>query len=566
MKRTFLSVILVFLAAFAARTASAATLSVSADPASVAVGGTVDLTVTIDTEGVAVNAAQATLQFPGDLLEVSSVDAADSIFNFWVDGPSFSNETGRITFLGGSTNGFNGSSLRVVRIHAKMKAEGTAQIGFVDGSVAANDGSGTNVLASMHGTSVTASGAPVAETPPKQIVREPTRAEKVPPAPALEIPLYPDPASWYNTLAPFFVRWVLPSDISGVSTELNQIPKFDPKVSEGLFDNKILRVPGDGIWYLHVRFRNNVGWGETASVRLAVDTIPPTAFQTAVDPALVTDVPSPVISFESADQLSGLQGYSIQVDGEQTVKTAETTYALPALAPGNHVVNVNAIDQAGNTTNTSVEITTLPIEAPTVSPITEDAYAGEGGLDVGGTAAQGQRLTVDLRRQSGELVGTSLAVPDQNGVWTARFEQPLKEGDYVVTVTASDERGATSLPVTAALHVIPRPFLTLGGVEISRVWFFSVVFAVLLLGYVFGWEVQKRQKKKRGWHVMIAQRDVGSAFEQIETELESMVERHEGKVLGEQNAQEMLMVTRRVLERIRRVKQYILDNIEEINV
>lgn len=565
MKNSFLLSLLVVLGLSFAGTASAATLGVSPDLSSVEVGGDVTFSVTINTEGSAVNAAEASLQFSTDLLEVVSVDTSDSIFNFWVEGPSFSNETGRISFLGGSTNGFNGQSLRVVRIHARIKAEGAAEVVFIDGTLAANDGAGTNVLTAMYNASVTGTTASVAVAPPEQITREATLAARAPSGPELEIPLYPDPTLWYNDLSSFVARWELPSDITDVATVLTQAPSSVPRASEGLFDNKLFRIPEDGVWYLHVRFKNNVGWGETAHVRLAVDTLPPVPYQIAVEPSLVSDVPNPVISFESADQLSGLRGYAVQVDGGETVQTSEGTYALPALSPGEHVVSVAAIDQAGNSTSATTEIVTLPIASPTVSPMTKDVYVGEGALDVGGTAEPGVEILVELRHESGELVATSTVAPDENGTWGARFEQPLKTGSYEISATARDARGAKSIPVVVAFPVVPRPFLVLAGVQISQFLFFLVIIVLLAAGYVVGWKVEKKRKEKRGWHTVIAQRDVGSAFDQIEKDLGLMDERHRGKKLGEREAVEMLSVGKRVTERVKRIKQFVLDHIEEIN-
>lgn len=413
------------------------------------------------------------------------------------------------------------------------------------------------------GASATVAAVPIPEAPPEQIVREPVAAELAPGIPELEIPLYPDQALWYNEVSPFIVKWRLPSDVSDVSTAINQVPEFNPKTSEGLFDNKIFRLPGDGIWYLHVRFGNNVGWGETKSVRLAVDTVPPETFQAGVEPATVTDVPTPVVTFESFDQLSGLRGYSVQVDDMPVVQTAEKTYAIAALPPGKHVVRVDAHDQAGNSTSTTVEITTLPIASPTISPLSDAVYAGEGGLAAGGTATPGVRLTVELRRLTGELIGTSLAVLDDRGVWNTRFDQSLRAGEYAFAVIATDARGATSIPARAAFSVVSRPFLVLMGVEISRVWFYSVILTLLLIGFGVGWEARKRRRQRRGWHIAIARRDVGSAFDQIEDDLEAAVKRRGKKRLPEREAEEMQQAMERLDDRIRRVRQYVLDNIEE---
>lgn len=549
---------------FLAKPAFAATFSVIPDGSSASVGADATFTVIINTEGAAVNAGQATLSYPTDVLQVTSLNTSDSIFNFWINAPSYSNDTGTIQFLGGATNGFNGQSLRVFQITATVLKEGAATIAFTDGAITASDGSGTNVLTTMHGATVTGVTAPVEEKPPEQITRKAVPAATAPAKPVLSIPLYPDDSKWYNVLSPFIVSWNLPPDVTDVATELDQDPKYVPKTSEGLFDNKIFRLDGDGVSYLHVRFKNNIGWGETAHVRLAVDTLPPSSYEIHVDPSLSSDVPTPSVTYASSDQLSGLVGYEIQLDGGTPVATSEPTYAFPPIPPGTHLVSVSAIDQAGNSTNASVEIVTVPIPSPTLSPLPSDIYVGEGKLNVGGTAQQGVELLVTLESDSGELVGSTVAAPDENGTWGARFDQPLKKGGYRVTVVAKDTRGAQSLPVSADFTAVPRPFLVIGGVAVSQAWVFLTVILLLGAGYVVGWRVQVMQRERRGWHVLIAEREVGAAFEQTQKELEQMRDAYK-KPLSETGVAELRTRLKRLSDRIQKVKQYILDHIEEIN-
>jgi hypothetical protein len=296
---------------FAGR-ASAATFDLLTDKTTVNADDTFTLSVTMNTEGVGVNAAEATVSFPTELVEATGVDTSGSVFNFWVVGPSYSNESGRINFLGGSTNGFSGGTLPVVRVRFKVKKAGTIDFTFLDGAITASDGQGTNVLTAMHSATVLGAAAP--QPKPTQIVREAVPATVVSTAPKVQIAAYPDETKWYNSLSPFLARWTLPADVTDVSTVLNQQPRTVPQASEGLFDNKLFRVTSDGIWYLHVRFRNNIGWGETLHYRIAVDTVPPAAFDVDVQEGTVTDTPDPKLTFSTNDPISGLSEYVVRVD------------------------------------------------------------------------------------------------------------------------------------------------------------------------------------------------------------------------------------------------------------
>lgn len=544
--------------------ASAATLDAILDKSSAKVGENVTLTLTINTENAGINAAEASLQYPVDLVEAVGVDTSDSVFNFWVEGPSYANDTGRIVFTGGSTNGFVGQSLPIARFTFKIKKSGTADFQFVDGAVAASDGAGTNVLTSMRGASIANAEPP--EEKPTQITREATPAEKVPDVPKLEVPLYPNPSGWYNVLSTFIVKWNLPSDVSAVATALNQNPKTDPSKSEGLFDNKLFRVTKDGIWYLHVRFRNNVGWSETAHYRIAVDTLPPSTFEVLVPQGAVSDVPNPKLSFSSTDQLSGLREYRMRIDAGEEIQT-ESGQAFQPLPPGEHSVKIFAIDQANNRTEASVDLTIVPIVSPTISAVPRDVFVDEGELTIAGTVMPGAKVLVTLMRVNGETITTTTVAPNENGVWNAHIEHPLQKGQYMVEAVARDGRGALSLPVrTAPFTVRARPFLVLAGIEISQVVFFLAIIVLLLGGYVVGWMMSQEQGRKRRNRQVIAQRDLLSAGDQMEKDFGYLLKKF-GKqsTLAESETKETLTLLERWKKRVGELSKYISESIEDIN-
>jgi len=74
------------------------------------------------------------------------------------------------------------------------------------------------------------------------------------------------------------VNWDLPNDVTAVATEVDQHPDAVPAKSEGLFDNKTFSPLEDGVWYLHVQFKNSIGWGPTLHYRIGIDTAPPLGF------------------------------------------------------------------------------------------------------------------------------------------------------------------------------------------------------------------------------------------------------------------------------------------------
>lgn len=135
--------------------ALAAEIFTTPSKSSVSVGETFRVRVGSDTLGKNINNAEATVTFPTDLVEVLSIDSSSSIFNLWVNNPSFSNVTGQIKFNGGVSNpGFTGSSGTIFWVTAKAKKTGSAVFRVQDASVRANDGLGTNVISGVKNSTI----------------------------------------------------------------------------------------------------------------------------------------------------------------------------------------------------------------------------------------------------------------------------------------------------------------------------------------------------------------------------------------------------------------------------
>ncbi|MGB9743185.1 MAG: cohesin domain-containing protein [Minisyncoccales bacterium] len=112
--------------------------------------------VKVNSGGVAINAADATLVFDPDKIEVVRVSKTDSVFSLWVQEPTYSNALGTISFAGGKpTPGYTGAAGTLLSITFKAKTAGTANLSFSSGSVLADDGKGTNILSSTGSGSYT---------------------------------------------------------------------------------------------------------------------------------------------------------------------------------------------------------------------------------------------------------------------------------------------------------------------------------------------------------------------------------------------------------------------------
>lgn len=131
--------------------AAGASLFLSPGSGSVRVGEQISVRVVLNTGGTAINAGEATISFPAAQLEVIRL-AKGQIFSIWAEEPHYGNKDGLVRFAGGlPAPGYSGSSGTILTIVFRAKASGTALISFREAAVLADDGYGTNVLASVSG-------------------------------------------------------------------------------------------------------------------------------------------------------------------------------------------------------------------------------------------------------------------------------------------------------------------------------------------------------------------------------------------------------------------------------
>ncbi len=554
--------------------AFAANYSIILDKDSFAVGDVFSATVRIDTEDVGVNAGQATITYPIDVLEVQSVDKTGSVFNFWLEDPNFDNTTGRIGFIGGSSSGLNGRSLQILKINFKIKGTGDANISFTDTVITASDGSGTSVLTTVKGVSLLVSGrseniriqSTETPPPPTQIERPAVAAEKVPAKPVVQVSLYPNQNSWSNISSNFLARWDLPVDVSGVATAINKQPAFLPTTSEGLFDNKTFKALEDGIWYLHVRFRNNIGWGSAEHYKISLDTMPPSPFEVRVDEGLTTDFPRPTLRFSTSDQPSGIDYYAVSVDRGEKMKAEGESFILPAQIPGKHKFIVEAHDKAGNITESKIiDLEILPISSPSINPVAKETYIGEGALQFSGNSLPNAKIEIIIKNLKGETISRGGGQASESGIWNVSVDAILATGKYVAEVVAVDNRGARSLPALSdRINLRQRPLFVLAGIEVTAVTLVIVLIITLILDFLAGWFLNKAKKNRRSNLAIIAQRDISTVFGLLEKDVEKMLKSYEDGKINFEEEKEIEYYLKRMQENMSKMKIYLKQNVDEI--
>ncbi len=491
----------------------------------------------INSDEASLNAAQTIINFPPSNLEVVSVDKEGSIFNFWLEDPEFSNTNGTISLAGGTPNGVSGSSLQVLKITFVAKGSGSGSITLTDAAIAASDGSGTNILSKILDSAFVITTAretaPVAKPAaevipvPTQIVRKAVPTGKLPIKPVIVIPLFPEEARWYNFVGPFVASWGLPEDVTDVATAIDKAPKFAPTKSEGLFDNKAFPAPVDGASYLHVRFKNNVGWGPAAHYRLAVDTAPPLAFEIKVLEGNSTDNPTPTLQFETSDALSGLDEYQIKVGESSAVVVSSVGFKksaiLPLQSPGKKRIIVKATDFAGNGIESMVDLEITPIPQPVITFVTKQLFSDENqGLVIRGTAVTGTRLSLRLYFGT-ELVADKKPAVDSLGNWEFAFDEQLKNGKYKIIAQSSDLRGALSLDVdSGTITVKDKPIVQFGSLQLGKGGAGILLLVILVFGFGSGIWFYKRRQKKLSLRVSFTASEISKIFQLIGEDVKSV--------------------------------------------
>lgn len=352
------------------RAAFAADLLLSPNTGTYSAGQTFTATVrVVPGSGEEVNAVEATLSYDPAVLSVVSVNRDNSVFNLWTTEPTFSNSAGTVEFGGGTPSPFTTTS-NVLSVTFRTVAEGDANVTFTDASVLVADGQGTDVFADATNGSYNVSAAATPEPTPEPAPAEPEPTPEEtgddeaiifgdpPRPPEIGSQTFLDPDVWYSETSGVFT-WTLPFDVNAVAIEITDDPEnrpeenedaiIDPPVEEYSLNEELL---SDGVQYLSINFRNQVGWGAPTNRKLQIDTTPPEPFPIVVQQSTSPDG-FPTVRFEAEDEASGIDYYELTIADKEPVQVtpdeANIGYLLTELEDGTYTVTVVAHDLAGNT-------------------------------------------------------------------------------------------------------------------------------------------------------------------------------------------------------------------------
>jgi len=372
--------------------AEAATIQVSPSTGSYNIGQTYTTVIRVNPSGKTINAVEATLKFDPSMVSVVSVGKEGSFFSFWTTEPTFSNSAGTVNFGGGSQNAVS-SSANLLTVTWRAVAAGSASVSINTAMVTAADGRGTDVYENSAPASFTIAAA-TAPTPPANTTPPPTNTNNNPApssnsgseaivfgdpprSPEIGSTVFTDSDVWYRVKEGVF-SWTLPFDVTAVAMEItdnldNKPEENKEAIYEPPLDEFIITADNvtDGIQYLSIKFKNQVGWGAVNNRKIQIDTLPPEPFEiqvkNGVDPSSF-----PTVVFEAKDTTSGIQRYDLIIAGKEPIDVtpdeAKIGYMLKELENGTYTVKVIAYDKAGNTMESTKAVL---ITAGWVKPVTE---------------------------------------------------------------------------------------------------------------------------------------------------------------------------------------------------
>ena len=115
----------------------------------------------------------------------------------------------------------------------------------------------------------------------------------------------------------------------------------------------------DGVQYLSIKYKNQVGWGAVLNRKIQIDTTPPEQFTIDVRAANST-TGFPQLNFAASDTTSGVDYYEMTIADKEPIRVtpdeAKLGYLLKELVDGTYTVKVVAIDKAGNSRISSVAV------------------------------------------------------------------------------------------------------------------------------------------------------------------------------------------------------------------
>lgn len=530
--------------------ASAANLDFSEPSNYYEVGNTFSLRVLVTGANQPVNAVSGVISFPKDKIEVISISKTSSVVNLWVQDPSFSNIDGTVTFEGIILNpGFTGDSGRIITVNFKAKKDGLASINFLSGSVLANDGKGTNVLNNLGNAQINISALAPITTKRLPVVTVPVGTAMIP---KVASPTHPDPSKWYANADITFQWDNMPKDAVDVSFVLDTHPLSTTEKVRGVINTYTYKDIEDGVWYFHIKYKNQNGWGQTANFAVQIDTQKPKPIVLSFPHGASSLDNRPVAFFNTTDSLSGIDHYEVKIGDKHSYQllpdaiAPSNPYVIPPQEPGVYSIKVVAYDKAGNSTQATDSFEIIGLDLPQVISIPDKISEGDVFRITG--RSYPTATVVAILKKNGQTIEEQNIFTNNLGQFTLTWPTYLPSGRYEIAFFVADENNAKSLQTPEKTLIVEKKYLVnLGVIRLTlsmAIWLNVILFLVVnsLIGYwIYRFSHTKTRFTKR--------------FSQVEGELNELIIYLSSKLPKE----DLDSVNHRIQKSIAKMKKIIKD-------
>ena len=548
--------------------AAGASLYLSPASKSYNIGQSFTVSVFVSSAEQAMNAAQGTISFPADKLSVISISKSGSVVSLWTQEPSFSNGAGTINFEGIVLNpGFTGSAGKMISINFTTKAAGDAIVSFSSGSILANDGKGTSILAGFGNARFNVeSGVPIPAPP---VSTTPVSNAKTPPAPMIYSSTHSDPNKWYNNKNPKF-SWSVAQDITGVSFLINDQPFSNPgSVSDGLISEKQFEDIGNVIGYFHLRFKNARGWGAISHFKFSIDTETPTDFTMDFSSKEEILKSGLKVEFSIKDNLSGISHFEVKIDNDEAIIFQDKElriYDLPVLDPGKHIIAVKAFDNAGNFVADFKEIEIEALDSPEIKEYSPELKTGSF-LVVKGSTYPDSAVRVWIQRNKEVPVSFEIE-SDDLGNFVFISNTKMEAGRYKLWIEAVNELGLKTAKSKEIFILVQESDLNKLSSTVQTliiiVSLFTTIILLLVLTALCVIKKIRLSKKKLRKEVSEAEESLTKAFNALHRDISEQLEKLD-KVKSKRNlTKEEKEIKIKFGENLKTAEEYIRKEIEDI--
>ncbi|MFC1687062.1 cohesin domain-containing protein [Patescibacteria group bacterium] len=307
----------------------AAILTIDSDATTTRAGTTFLVDVILNSEKEVINAVEAVITYPADLLEVIEVSRGGSFLTLWPEEPEIDEILGTVSLTGGIPNGSMVFDGKVVTITFLSKKAGGAEVDFYtdDTSVRLNDGQGTKAELSF------SSGLfPIV---PNSYI---TIFSKT----------HPEEHVWYSN-DNLEIEWSTQSGAEYSYHLTDSIRKEPDNEKEPLRGRVTFPGLSNRIHYFVLKEKlPDQNWQVIGIRRAMVDVKPPLPISLEIgqEPSLYDG--KYFLVFSATDEHSGISHFDV-TEGEETYKGVSSPYIVKDQSM-ERVVVVTAYDNAGNST------------------------------------------------------------------------------------------------------------------------------------------------------------------------------------------------------------------------